>query len=784
MITAKKRSLHITLLLLVGSCIAAHLCFWLLPSVFETWNAKTIDRLFLFRSSVDKLRPQYDDTIVHVDLNTTSLQQLNNFYLNRSHHAKLIRTLKAMNVSTQLYDFIFAAPSNDEEDRALIDATEQAGNVYFGLAFELVNKEEQQPNQPIGTKKALYLDRTKWQVGVKGDSTSLYSGTNPLITFPALASASQGLGYLSLKFDRDGVFRRLPLLVRYKGAFYPSFSFRAICDYLSVPPDKIIIKPGKTITLHDVRRPGEGEGHDIVIPIDQYGNMVVNFIGPWERMKHYNFADVLVASEDRDEMEMWKKELSGKIVVVSEVLTGSSDAGPVPTDTNFPLSGLHANAIHTILTESFLRELSEREMLLIEVVLLAIVLFLSLRFSSPYFTGGSFLLAGSYIVIASLSFFYGQVIFHMVRPILMIAFAIVAIVVYRYIQEEREKMESLRQRDFIRDTFGRYLSNEVVEELLGSPEGLNMSGEIREVTFLVSDLRDFTALSMRLSPHEVINILNRYLDHMVEIITDYRGTINEIEGDGILAFFGAPLSESDDPERAVACAIAMQNAMVALNAEQRHLKLPELAMGIGINSGDVVVGNIGSEKRAKYSAIGSPINAAYRIESYTVGGQILISPSTYERVKSLLRVHRTMDVQFKGIDHPVTLYDVTGMEGTYELSLPEKVVYPLVKLESPVPITCFPIKGKTVSEASISGLITHLGESAIEVSLDQQVEAHSNVKVLLTPKDSPGLAEVYAKVVSVEPSESTSSHIKARLEFTWIPEEVKSFLVKKRSSKP
>ena len=245
------------------------------------------------------------------------------------------------------------------------------------------------------------------------------------------------------------------------------------------------------------------------------------------------------------------------------------------------------------------------------------------------------------------------------------------------------------------------------------------------------------------------------------------------------------MAGSDDEERAVACAIEMQNAMEELNSGQQRFNLPELSMGIGINSGEVVVGNIGSEKRAKYGAIGTPINTAFRIESHTIGGQILISPSTYERVKSLVRVQRTMEVQFKGIDHPVTLYDVTGMEGTYELSLPEKVVYPLVKLESPVPITCFPIKGKTVSEASISGLITHLGESTIEVSLDQQVEAHSNLKVLLTPKDSPGLAEVYAKVVvSVEPSESTSSHIKARLEFTWLPEEVKSFLVKKRSSKP
>jgi adenylate cyclase len=144
-----------------------------------------------------------------------------------------------------------------------------------------------------------------------------------------------------------------------------------------------------------------------------------------------------------------------------------------------------------------------------------------------------------------------------------------------------------------------------------------MSGENREVTFLVSDLRGFTALTSRLSPHQVIEIMNRYFEHMVEIIARYRGTVNEFMGDGILAFFGAPLYADDDPERAVACAIEMQNALAEVNAEQRRLKLPELAMGIGINTGDVVVGNIGSERRASYGAVGTPINAAYITSQHT-----------------------------------------------------------------------------------------------------------------------------------------------------------------------
>jgi adenylate cyclase len=432
-----------------------------------------------------------------------------------------------------------------------------------------------------------------------------------------------------------------------------------------------------------------------------------------------------------------------------------------------------------ILTESFLRELSEREMLVVEVALLGLVLLLSARFASITFSLGTLAVAGCYVGTVTLGFLYGHLIFHVVRPLLMIVFAMVSIVVYRYVHEEKEKMESLRQRDFIRETFGRYLSNEVVEELLGAPRGLEMGGEVREVTFLVSDLRGFTALSARLSAREVINILNRYLERMVKIISRYRGTVNEIEGDGILAFFGAPLPGEDDRERAVACAVAMQTAMMEINTEQRQLNLPELAMGIGINSGEVVVGNIGSKERAKYGAIGAPINTAYRIESYTVGGQILISPTTHERVKSTVHVRGTMEVQFKGIKHPVTLYDVEGIGGTYEISLPVRSAVPLAELESPIPITCFLLEGKTVSKAAVSGSLTHLGEPAAKVTLDQPVEVRSNLKVLLAVEEGTEPAEAYAKVVSLEPSESASSVHRVHLEFTWLPDDVKHFLEKK-----
>jgi adenylate cyclase len=180
----------------------------------------------------------------------------------------------------------------------------------------------------------------------------------------------------------------------------------------------------------------------------------------------------------------------------------------------------------------------------------------------------------------------------------------------------RERAAELRQANqqlelhnrFIRETFGRYVSNEVVVSLLESPERLQLGGEKRKVTILTSDSRGFTSLAERLAPEQVVSIINRYLSTMVDIILQYQGTINEFIGDAILVIFGAPVSREDDARRAVACAVAMQLAMASVNAENGREGLSEVEMGIGIDTGEVVVGNIGSHKRTKYGVVGSCVN--------------------------------------------------------------------------------------------------------------------------------------------------------------------------------
>src|SRR3989449_10726274 len=218
-----------------------------------------------------------------------------------------------------------------------------------------------------------------------------------------------------------------------------------------------------------------------------------------------------------------------------------------------------------------------------------------------------------------------------------------------------EMVEGLRQRDFIPDTFGRYVSPEVVKTLLESPEGLRLGGEKRDVTILMSDLRGYTRFAEQGDPEEVMGVLNEYLARMADIIIEYGGTINEFIGDAVFAVFGAPLPHPDHAERAAASALAMQRAMVDINRRYVERGRPRFEMGIGVNSGEAVVGNIGSEQRAKYAVVGSAVNLAARVEGCTVGGQIFVTAATLDRIRALADVAEPVRVELKGIAEPVLL---------------------------------------------------------------------------------------------------------------------------------
>jgi len=647
----------------VASFALIRLLFWILPNVFELWNAQTVDTFFVLRSNVPSLRPAYDSAIVHVDISDRTFNELENSYLNRYQYSQVIRNLADMGASLQLWDFIFPSKTSRVEDSVFVASVSYAKNAFFGLGFNIV-KDSEHASKPIQTPRTLnYLAATKWNIRVDGDADDIPVAYHAKITFSDLATASRGLGFLNVVFDRDGVYRRSPLLYRYDGAYYPSFAFLATCQYLGVTPDRVTLRPGRNITLKDACRPG-GKPHNVVIPIDRSGNLLVNYLGPVRRvdntspMLHVEFAKILKASDDRTEMELGSEDLGGKIAVVSEVATGASDVGPVPTDNQFPLSGVHSNVMNTLLTEDFLLEADWLEMLLVELFVLFIVVILALKFSPRNFSVGALELILGYAVIALAAFLYAGIVLHVLRPILEIAFSTFAVVSYRYVGEQRAK-------EVLKRSFEAYFPPTIVKKLMANPELVTAGGQKKELTILFSDIKSFTTHSASLAPDEIRKLLNEYFDAMVEILFRYEGTVDKFIGDGLMVFFGDPEPQNDHALRCVRAAIDMQKKCRELKQRWVQEGRFPLMVRIGINTGPVVVGNMGSVRRLSYTALGANVNLAQRLESNAPVEGILISHRTNELIKDTIKTFRLDPIKVKGLEDLVEVYEVPVEEASH-----------------------------------------------------------------------------------------------------------------------
>ncbi|MBU2490536.1 MAG: response regulator [Proteobacteria bacterium] len=313
---------------------------------------------------------------------------------------------------------------------------------------------------------------------------------------------------------------------------------------------------------------------------------------------------------------------------------------------------------------------------------------------------------------------------------------------------EKSQKELEKRNQFIRQTFGRYLSDDIVDSILETPQGMRLGGETRTVTIMMTDLRGFTAIGERLPPENVVGMLNIYLEIMTGIILKYQGTIDEFIGDAILVIFGAPILRDNDAARAVACALEMQIAMEEVNARNREAGYPEVAMGIGLNTGEVVVGNIGSKKRVKYGVVGKNVNLTSRIESYTVGGQTFISPATRQACGDVLRIDDEMEVMPKGVQRPITIYEVGGIGGDYSLFLPEKKPMEFADLSASMEILFRVLSGKDASEEPCRGTVMALCGQGARIRAQEGGEKLSNVKITLFDGNGNEITQdLYAKTL-------------------------------------
>ena len=294
----------------------------------------------------------------------------------------------------------------------------------------------------------------------------------------------------------------------------------------------------------------------------------------------------------------------------------------------------------------------------------------------------------------------------------------------------------------VHSAFARYTSPEIAQYVLTTPEGEKQGGQKKEVTILMSDLRGFTAMSINMSSDGLITMLNHYFESMAGVIRRFQGTVIEFLGDGIFVVFGAPHDQPNHAADAVSCAIEMQNAMTGVNAWNREHGYPELAMGIGINSGEVVVGNIGSDQKMKYGCMGEAVNLVGRLESLSLGGQVLISENTRNMISGELEIAEEKSFMPKGGRDEMKYFCITGIGRIHSTDGdPDEIRWG--KLAETIPLRCYVLDGKTVTEESYAGVLRDISEDEKYGILTARCSLNPMQNLLLRIGD----LDVYAKVM-------------------------------------
>lgn len=573
----------------------------------EALELMSLDWRFFIRGEAD---PGKEIVIVTWDDDT--FKELKHRYQDwkRSFHAQVIRNLTKYGAKVIGFDIIVEDPDkNPKEDELLAQATKLAGNVVFDCNFTI-------------------------------EETKLYSMVRLNKPIEILTKNKADYGFVNLLPDSDSFVRSVLLVKEHQGFNYLSFPLKVLSKYLGVKDDEIKIEPNK-ISLKN-----------ITIPTSLEKYMQVNFRGRERTFKTVPYYQVY---EDIASPSFFKD----KIVLVGMFSeTVPIDVHPTPFSrlTRVRMSGVEilANTIYTVLHQDFLRKTNRTTNFLIIIFLgiLTGILNYHLGFLKGFFIS---LLEAVILLIIIIYLFNSNIIIPMVSPFLTIFLTYGGVMLYRGLTEEREKKK-------IRSTFARYVTQQVVQEILENPEAMALGGKRKECTILFSDIRGFTSMSEKMSPEEVVGILNEYFTVMVNLVFEYGGTLDKFIGDAIMAVWGAPISHPDDVKRAVLCALKMGDELKKLQEKWQSEGKPAFDTGIGINTGEVVVGNIGSLERMDYTVIGDNVNLASRLESLNkeYKSHILISEMTYNKIKDIVEVRPIEEVQVKGKTEKIMIYEVVG----------------------------------------------------------------------------------------------------------------------------
>ncbi|MGD8986325.1 MAG: adenylate/guanylate cyclase domain-containing protein [Desulfobacteraceae bacterium] len=474
-----------------------------------------------------------------------------------------------------------------------------------------------------------------------------YAPESNLEIFTSSAHAS---GFFSVAADQDGVVRWMPLIIECAMDIFPPLAIACAWLYLDEPQLMV------NVARYGVEGIKMGKRF---IPTDENGQLLINYLGPPKTFPHYSISDILSG-------RLAKGTFKDKLVLVGATAMGTHDLRSTPFSPLYPGVEIHATVIDNILTQNFITR-PRWSMIydLLIIILLGTLTGIALPRTSAMkgllIASGLFIL---HILVARWLFVNSRVWLNIVYPLLVLVITYTALTLYHYMTEERERKK-------VKGAFKHYVSPVVIEEMLKEPGRLQLGGEEKVITVLFSDLAGFTSYSERYAPHEMINILSEYFEKMTEQIFAHQGTLKEYVGDELMAIFGAPLEQADHAKRACATALAMRDRLQALRKDWAEIGRPALRARTGINTGPMLVGNIGSKFRFAYGALGDHVNLGSRLEGLNkvYGTEILLSESTAELAKGSFRFREMDLVRVKGRKQPVRIYELVDNS---EAQLPEE----------------------------------------------------------------------------------------------------------------
>jgi len=615
-----------------------------------------------------------DDRIVIIDIDEKSLAEIGRWPWRRDIVGQLVNDLfDKQLVHTMGFDVVFA--EEDASGRALIEALPpNTPDALRETLIERLNHDAHFAQSLAGRNVVLgyyFKEITDGYANVGQLPKPAFpdfafdfplpvrQATGFGANLPLLQQAAKQGGHFNPQVDEDGIVRRVSLLIAYEGNYYASLSLAVTKAFLKQPIETLFAQGvGVGQSYLGLERLMLGKK---LIPVDHQVRALIPYRGKSGSFRYVSASDVL-------NNRLSPGELAGKIVLLGTSAPGLLDLRATPVEPVYPGVEIHANLIAGMLDGSIKERpawAAGAELVSLLLIVIMVLLFLP---SSPL---SSTLLTSVLFVVISLSNLWlwveAQLVLNLASPLLMLVTLYLIHMAYGFFVESRNKQ-------LLSNRFGQYVPPELVAEMSANPEYYSLEGESKQLTVLFSDIRGFTSLSEGLAAKELATLMNAYLTPMTQLIHHYRGTIDKYMGDAIMAFWGAPLTDPHHARQAVACALAMLKELKQVNASFVEKGWPEIKIGIGLNTGVMTVGNMGSAFRMAYTVMGDEVNLGSRLEGATkeYGVSLLVSQQTKDAAPEF--VYRELDrVRVKGKEQPVTLFEPLGLVAELPQSLTESV---------------------------------------------------------------------------------------------------------------